>query len=164
MQDKTIFHPPRKQFFQLRFNFATYSFNKCQPCKQECITKRKYSKQSGTGKTAVMYRKSKILQQQESKSGQASDSNTDRCLTGRLGSQLHGYGDRGEMASRREENYINILELLPVKSVILAFTKEKTINAIHIQIDSTTALSHLLKMGGNTDKTLVDLSKDIWKI
>ena len=76
---------------------------------------------------------------------------------------MHGYGDRGEMASRREENNINILELLPVKNVILAFTKEKTINAIHIQIDSTTALSYLLKMGGTTDKTLVDLSKDIWK-
>ena len=50
-----------------------------------------------------------------------------------------------------------------MKNAILAFTKEKTINATHIQIDNTTALWYLLKMGGTTDKTLVDLSKDIWK-
>ena len=50
-----------------------------------------------------------------------------------------------------------------MKNAILAFTKEKTINAIHILTDNTTALSYLLKMGGMTDKTLVDISKDIWK-
>ena len=59
--------------------------------------------------------------------------------------------------------HINVLELLVVKNAILAFTKEKTINAIHIQTDNTTALLYLLKMGSTTDKTLVDLSKDIWK-
>ena len=50
-----------------------------------------------------------------------------------------------------------------MKNAILAFTMEETINAIHIQTDNTTVLSQLLKMGGTTDKTLVDLSKDIWK-
>ena len=105
----------------------------------------------------MLGRKPKILQWEVSKSGQASDSNTDRYLTGRLGSQLHGYGER------KRGNCINILELLAVKNAILAFTKEKTINVIHIQTDNTTALSYLLKMGGTTDKTLVDLSKDIWK-
>ena len=59
--------------------------------------------------------------------------------------------------------HLNILKLLAVKNAILAFTKEKTINAIHIHTDNTTALSYLLKMGGTTDKVFVDISKDIWK-
>ena len=37
-----------------------------------------------------MERKHKILQWEVSVAGQATDSNTDRCLTGRLGCQLHG--------------------------------------------------------------------------
>ena len=69
----------------------------------------------------------------------------------------------GKWSVEKRELHINILELLAVKNAILAFTNEKTINAIHIQTDNTPALSHLLKMGGTTDKTLVDLSKDIWK-
>ena len=83
---------------------------------------------------------------------------------------LEGWGansmgvETGEKRSVEERKlHINILELLAVKNSILAFTKEKTINPIDIQTDNTTALSYLLKMGGTTDKTLVDLSKDIWK-
>ena len=48
----------------------------------------------------------------------------------------------------------NILELLVVKNAILPFTKEKTINPIHILTDNRIALSYLLKMEGTTDKTL----------
>ena len=59
--------------------------------------------------------------------------------------------------------HLNILELLAVKHVILAIKKEKTINAIYIQTDNTTALSYLLKMGGTTEKTLLDLNRDIRK-
>ena len=50
-----------------------------------------------------------------------------------------------------------------MKHVILAIKKEKTINAIYIQTDNTTALSYLLKMGGTTEKTLLDLNRDIRK-
>ena len=64
------------------------------------------------------------------------------------------------MVSRRGKLHINILELLAVKNAILAFTKEKTINTIHIQTDNTTALSYFPKMRGTTGKTLVDLSKE----
>ena len=70
----------------------------------------------------------------------------------------------GKWSVEERKLHINILELIAVKNAILAFTKEKTINALHIQTDNTTALSYLLKMGGTTDKTLVDISKDIWNI
>ena len=48
-------------------------------------------------------RKPEILQLEVFNSGQASDSNTENSLTGRLGKQLYGYGDWGEMVSRRGE-------------------------------------------------------------
>ena len=38
-------------------------------------------------------RKPKTLQWEVPDSGQVSDSNTERCFTGRLESQFHGYGD-----------------------------------------------------------------------
>ena len=133
------------------------------PERRNVLQRENCSKRSGTGRTAVLDRKPKILQWEVSNSGQASDSNTDRCLTGRFGSQLYGYGDWGKWSVEERKLHVNILEPLTVKNAILAFTKEKTINAIHIQTDNATALSYLLKMGGTTEKTLVDLSKDIWK-
>ena len=69
----------------------------------------------------------------------------------------------GKWSEEEWKLHINILELIAVKNAISAFTEEKTIDAIHIKTGNTTALSYLLKMGGTTDKTLVDLSKDIWK-
>ena len=68
------------------------------------------------------------------------------------------------MVSRREELHRNILELLVVKNAILPFTKEKTINPIHIQTDNTIALSYLLKMEGTTDKTLKQGHLEIFDI
>ena len=53
----------------------------------------------------------------------------------------------GKWSVEERKLHINIVELLAVKNAILAFTKEKTINAIQIQTDNTTALSYLLKMG-----------------
>ena len=39
----------------------------------------------------------------------------------------------------------------------------RTISAVHIHTNNTIALLYLRKMGGKTDKKLVDLSKDIRK-
>ena len=96
------------------------------------LQRKNYSKRLDTGRIAVADRKPKIIQWEPSNSGQASDSNIDRCLTERLGSQLHEYGDWGKWSVEEGKLHINILELLAVKNAILDFTKEKTINAIHI--------------------------------
>ena len=100
------------------------------PERRNVLQRENYSRRSGTGRIAVVDRKPKILQWEVSNSGQASDSNTDRCLTGKLGSQLHE--TEGKWSVEKRKLHINILELLAVKNAILAFTKEKTINAIHI--------------------------------
>ena len=66
------------------------------------------------------------------------------------------------MVSRREEIAYKYPRTSSGEECHLSFYKREN-NAIHMQTDNTTALSYLLKMGGTTDKTLVDLSKDIWK-
>ena len=133
------------------------------PERRNVLQRENYSKRSGTGRTAVVDRKPGILQWEVSNSGQASDGNTDRSSLEGWGANSMGMATGGKCLVEDRKLRINILELLAVKNAILAFTKEKTINAIHIQTDNTTVLSHPLKMGGTTDKTLVDLSKDIWK-
>ena len=60
----------------------------------------------------------------------------------------------GKWSIEERKLHRNILELLVVKNAILPFTKEKTINPIHILTDNRIALSYLLKMEGTTDKTL----------
>ena len=87
---------------------------------------------------------------------------TDASMEG-WGANCIGIETGGKWSVQDRKLHVNILELLAVKNVILTFTKEKTINAIHTQTDNATAFSYLLKMGGTTDNTLLDISKDIWK-
>ena len=54
-------------------------------------------------------RKPKILQRKVSNSGQASDSYTGRCPTGRLVSHMHGYEDWGKYSVEKRKLNINIL-------------------------------------------------------
>ena len=50
--------------------------------------------------------------------------------------------------SEKENLHINVLEVIAAKFAILTFTKGQSNIAIHLQIDSKTALSYLLKMEG----------------
>ena len=45
---------------------------------------------------------------------------------------------------------MNVLELIAVKLPILTFTEGKSVTVIHLQIDNMTALSYLVKLGGNS--------------
>ena len=83
--------------------FLSTASRSVSPEKRNVLQRENYSKRSGTGRIAMVDRKPKILLWKASDSRQASDSNTGRCITGRLESQLHEYGDWGEMVSRREE-------------------------------------------------------------
>ena len=49
-----------------------------------------------------------------------------------------------------------------MKRAILTFTKDKSVTAIHLQIDNMTALSYLVKMGGSLSPELLQVAKEIW--
>ena len=54
-----------------------------------------------------------------------------------------------------------MLQLLAVKLALLSFTKNREVRAIYFQIDNTTALSYLSKMGVVKSLEMIKLSKEI---
>ena len=55
----------------------------------------------------------------------------------------------GEGKRSKEEQllHINVLELKAVKLALLTFNKQKSLEVVHFQMDNSTALLHLVKMG-----------------
>ena len=83
---------------------------------------------------------------------------TNRCIEIRLQRGVNG----GKWSVKEENLYINVLELISAKFVILTFTKGQSNIAIHLQIDNETARSNLLEMGGTQNGELLHISKSIW--
>ena len=50
----------------------------------------------------------------------------------------------------------NIVELLPVKLTLLAFTKELEVKSVHFLTDNTIALRYFLKMVDTKNQKLID--------
>ena len=72
---------------------------------------------------------------------------TDASKTG-LEVSYQGLTTRGVWSKQERSLHINVLELLAVKLALLSFTKNRKVRAIHFQIDNTTALRYLTKLGG----------------
>ena len=68
----------------------------------------------------------------------------------------------GEWTSEEMEMHINILELKAVKLALMSFHKQMEVKTVHSQIENTTALMYLLKMGVTGNKRLLNLAKYIW--
>ena len=100
--------------------------------------------------------------QQTPKNSSVTVYNLNRCFQNRLGSNLSGK-QHGETWSYQERTkHINVLELIAVKLAILTFTKEKSVIAIHLELDNTKALLYLVKMGGTRSQELLQVAKEIW--
>ena len=88
---------------------------------------------------------------------------SDRCIQKRLEGCVLRDQNRGLWFKKEQGIHINQLELLAIRFAILTFVKMWKMLAIHIQVDNTTALSYLLKMGGTKNPDLLQISKEIWK-
>ena len=80
--------------------------------------------------------------------------NKDGCIHERLGISLSGSSYRSEIELQEQKLDINVLEMKAVKLVLLAYQMK----AIHFQIDKTTALSYLVKMGGTKSNYITELA------
>ena len=60
--------------------------------------------------------------------------------------------------------HINVLELKSVKLAPLTFNKQKSLKAIHFEIDNTTALLYLVKMGGNREPNVIEIKQRNWAV
>ena len=72
-------------------------------------------------------------------------------------------GQRNSNLPSSTTRVCNVLELKPVKLALLTFSKQKSVKAVHFQIDSTTTLIYLVKVGGTGNQMLLKLSKEIWQ-
>ena len=88
---------------------------------------------------------------------------SDRCIQKRLEGCVLRDQNRGLWFKKEQGIHINQLELLAIRFAILTFVKMWKMLAIHIQVDNTTALSYLLKMGGTKNPDLMQISKEIWE-
>ena len=74
-----------------------------------------------------------------------------------------GISAEGQWLKEEQFLHIHVLELKAVKSALLTFNKQISLKAVHFQIDNTTALLYLGKMGGTGNYMLLKLSKEIWR-
>ena len=95
--------------------------------------------------------------------GPTTDDNPIRCSkNGGLGSHHREEIYRGQWNKKESQLHINIQELIAAELAIKTFTKKLNVNSIHIQIDNTTALAYLIKMGGTKNIEMITISKRIW--
>ena len=73
------------------------------------------------------------------------------------GAVCQGISTGGQWSKEKQLLHINILELKAVKVPLLTFNKQKSLIAVHFQIDNTTALLYLVKMGGTRNQIILKL-------
>ena len=80
------------------------------------------------------------------------------------GYQQGGGGGGGGQCSMEEHFlHINVLELKAIRLALLIFSEQKSLKAVHFQIDNTTALLYLVKMEGTGNQMLLKISQEIWQ-
>ena len=72
-----------------------------------------------------------------------------------------GWG--GQWSMEEHLLHINVLELKAIKLALLIFSEQKSLKAVHFQIDNTTALLYLVKMEGTGNQMLLKISQEIWQ-
>ena len=63
-----------------------------------------------------------------------------------------GMSTEGQSSKEEQLLHINVLELKAVRLALLTFSNHKSLKAVHFQIDNTTALLYLVKMGKQGNK------------
>ena len=107
------------------------------------------SKQKLQGRTALVDKKFENLQWSLLDLVSQSSADTGRCIQKGMGCSMSRDIIRGRRWSKEKQLLqINVLELKVVKLALLAINKEKSLKAVHFEIDNTTALLCLVKMGG----------------
>ena len=73
---------------------------------------------------------------------------------------VKGYQQEGWRWLNEEQLlHIKLLELKAVKLALLAFNKQKTLTAVHFQIDNTNALLYLVKNGRNREPNVAEIKR-----
>ena len=70
---------------------------------------------------------------------------------------VKGYqeGANGQCSKEEQLLHINVLERKAVKLALLTFNKQSSLKAVHFQIENTTTLLYLVKIGGTGNQMLL---------
>ena len=85
-----------------------------------------------------------------------------RCLKDRMGAACQGMSTGGPWTWQEAEKHINILELKAALLAIQTYVPIRKPTSIHLQLENTTVLAYLMKMGGTKNLELINLSQEIW--
>ena len=69
----------------------------------------------------------------------------------------------GQWTLQESRLHINLLELKAISLTLLTFHKMLFLKAGHFQVDSTTSLSYLMKMGGTGSREMTALVRESWE-
>ena len=69
----------------------------------------------------------------------------------------------GQFALQESRLHISLLELKAIDLALLTFHKMFSLKAPHFQVDNTTGLLYLMKMGGTESREMTALAKEIWE-
>ena len=128
------------------------------------ILQKSDSEQKLQGRTALVDKKFENLQWSLLDLVSQSSADTGRCIQKGMRCSMSRDIIRGRQWSKEKQLLqINVLELKVVKLALLTINKEKSLKAVHFEIDNTTALLCLVKMGGGGigNQMLLKLSKEI---
>ena len=70
---------------------------------------------------------------------------------------------QGMWSAKESALHINVLELQAANFAVQSFTKDKNNIHVHLQLDNTTAVAYLNKMGGTRSKQLEHVTQDIFQ-
>ena len=121
------------------------------------ILQKSDSKQKLQGRTALVDKKFENLQWSLLDLVSQSSADTDRCIQKGMGCSMSRDIIRGggQWSKEKQLLHINVLELKAVKLALLTLNKEKSLKAVRFEIDNTTALLYLVKMGGIGNQMLL---------
>lgn len=77
-------------------------------------------------------RESEALQWEKRKTVRTTISDTNRCITEKLGAHCDGISTEGMRSQKKQNYHINVLELLAAKIAIFTFRKDKLSISIHL--------------------------------
>lgn len=79
------------------------------------------------------------------------------------GAHCNGVTTQGLWTADERKLHINALEMKAVVFAVKSFTKNRENVSIHLQVDNTTTVSYVNKMGGTKSLDMIQISKELWE-
>ena len=80
-----------------------------------------------------------------------------------LGVTCGGVVTQGQFLQEKMKRHINEKELLAAYFTVKAYTRDRTVNHLHIKSDNTMSVAEINQMGSTTSESLMQITAKLWK-